>query len=83
MLGCANWRGLRLVPRTELFHFIRHSKGLLFRVAVSSRFTVSVSLVVRMVSRSIGGTFPVRAGAGSYFGVKLRMKCLPEESWMP
>jgi hypothetical protein len=32
MLGCANWHGLRLVPRTELFHFIRHSKGLLFRV---------------------------------------------------
>jgi hypothetical protein len=26
MLGCANWRGLRFVPRTELFHFIRHSK---------------------------------------------------------
>ena len=25
----------------------------------------------------------LRAGSGSYFGVKLRVKCLPQESWMP
>jgi hypothetical protein len=51
----------------------------------SQSFNVGFFLeaIARSASRSISGTFRIRTGSGSYFGVTLPVKCLPEESWMP
>jgi len=84
MLGCANWRGLRLVPRTPLFHFIGYFKRSFYSVLhlcpiyCFSKNNRAFGVALHQRDPSL-----LRAGSGSYFGVKLRVKCLPQESWMP
>jgi len=64
MLGCANWRGVRLFRELSFFTLFVIQKSFI-ACCVSSRFTVSGSLIVRLVARSIGGPSLLRAGSES------------------
>jgi hypothetical protein len=57
MLAAPTGVGLAVL-RTEFFHFIRHFKRVFYSVLRLSGFTVSASLIVRLVSRSISGDLP-------------------------